>query len=381
MVVINDEAQIKMAPTKVLLQTAEDIVTDFSNASRIFDDANLDRLSTFSRAEIKTGRIIGRGGFCTVTEIAAIRNGNGRGVFLRRERSHSPAMSMSHNGDEMSAKVYIVFSCNRGKGSRYVIKQVAEESLHTNRIAFLKGTVDLALEAKFLSSLSHPNIVELKGVSEGGPFREGYFLVMDRLHETLPTKLKKWMTTDRQCKGITGFFAGGKKKINALFVDRMTAAYGVAMALNYLHSLRIVYRDLVCGRVICLARCFKPFKDLSSRPLSPQKPDNIGFDAQGNVKLFDFGLAKELRDSDKTVNGLYKLTGFTGSIRYMAPEVGLRLPYNQKVDNCKYTVGCLAMYSPSVSRPDNRFHFFCRLLQHALVVHNGLGASIWLLRS
>lgn len=32
----------------------------------------------------------------------------------------------------------------------------------------------------------------------------------------------------------------------------------------------------------------------------------------GIVKIFDFGLAKELSDRDKADNGLYKLTGFTG---------------------------------------------------------------------
>jgi serine/threonine protein kinase len=46
-------------------------------------------------------------------------------------------------------------------------------------------------------------------------------------------------------------------------------------------------------------------------------------------------LAKELKEKDKAKNGLYNLTGFTGSIRYMAPEVGLRYPYNQKADICK----------------------------------------------
>lgn len=45
---------------------------------------------------------------------------------------------------------------------------------------------------------------------------------------------------------------------------------------------------------------------------------SIGFDVRGDVKIFDFGLAKEL-DPDKSEDGLYKLTGDTGSPRYMAP--------------------------------------------------------------
>ena len=50
------------------------------------------------------------------------------------------------------------------------------------------------------------------------------------------------------------------------------------------------------------------------------------------MKLFDFGLAKELKDSDRNEDGLYKLTGTTGSFRYMAPEVSLGKPYNLTAD-------------------------------------------------
>lgn len=63
------------------------------------------------------------------------------------------------------------------------------------------------------------------------------------------------------------------------------------------------------------------------------KPENIGFDIHDDIKIFDFGLSKELtQDMVKDANGLYKLTGLTGTIRYMAPEVGLEEPYDEKCD-------------------------------------------------
>jgi serine/threonine protein kinase len=49
------------------------------------------------------------------------------------------------------------------------------------------------------------------------------------------------------------------------------------------------------------------------------KPDNVGFDVRGDVKIFDFGLSRQL-PSEKLKDGTYNMTGDTGSPRYMAPE-------------------------------------------------------------
>lgn len=51
------------------------------------------------------------------------------------------------------------------------------------------------------------------------------------------------------------------------------------------------------------------------------KPDNIGFSSEGDLKLLDLGLSKVLSKSEMD-NASYNMTGETGSVRYMAPEVG-----------------------------------------------------------
>lgn len=61
----------------------------------------------------------------------------------------------------------------------------------------------------------------------------------------------------------------------------------------------------------------------SSRDL---KPANIGFDSQGTVKIFDFGLSRECNENSVEFNGENYvaprlMTGGAGTPRYMAPEV------------------------------------------------------------
>lgn len=55
--------------------------------------------------------------------------------------------------------------------------------------------------------------------------------------------------------------------------------------------------------------------------------------------MFDFGLSLELNDKlPKAENGMYRLSGNTGSLRYMAPEVALEKPYNHLVDVYSYGI-------------------------------------------
>merc|ERR1712232_620414 len=61
-------------------------------------------------------------------------------------------------------------------------------------------------------------------------------------------------------------------------------------------------------------------------------PENIGLMSDGTIKLFDFGLSRMLEGASSYSNNVYKMTGKTGSLRYMAPEIVNQCPYNYKVD-------------------------------------------------
>lgn len=64
---------------------------------------------------------------------------------------------------------------------------------------------------------------------------------------------------------------------------------------------------------------------------------NIGCDVRGDFKLFDFGLAKELRKEDvvEAPDG-FECTGLTGSRRWMAPENCLCKNYGLSADVYAY---------------------------------------------
>jgi serine/threonine protein kinase len=98
---------------------------------------------------------------------------------------------------------------------------------------------------------------------------------------------------------------------------------------------------------------------------------NVGFDKDGVLKMFDFGLAKELKDRDETENGMYNLTGNTGSRRYMPNEVALDEPYNKSVD--AYSFGILLWEMCAAETP---FHGYTSAKHMELVVIGGQRPSM-----
>ena len=164
-------------------------------------------------------------------------------------------------------------------------------ALKTLKVALATGNktdatvaiADLRREAEILGDLAHSNIIELYGVSDKNKVEDtATFIVMDMLKDTLESRLENWSNS----KGMFHKFTPA----GVVTARLREVALGIVQGMEYLHSKNILFRDL--------------------------KPDNVGFDSKGNVRLFDFGLALKLPSPESRCRGI------AGTVRYMAPECG-----------------------------------------------------------
>lgn len=249
----------------------------------------------FSHTDICCGEPIARGGFAVIMEIQFFTTG------------------CELNEDENEDKEYVLKYLNP--------KLIAKYLQDKDNDKVFAGAKDLVLEAHILSALNHPNIIALRGLSTHGihGYRttggraDGFFMVLDRLTGTLSRRIfHEWKPRAEANPMLAQL---DKLTTNTMtmdfFVDRIRTALDIASALTYLHDHQILHRDV--------------------------KPANIGFDVNGTLKVFDFGLAVEVPYSDKS-NQLYDLSGNTGTPRFMAPEVMKRKPYNGKCDVYSFTI-------------------------------------------
>ncbi|KAG7562014.1 hypothetical protein FFLO_02569 [Filobasidium floriforme] len=172
-------------------------------------------------------------------------------------------------------RVHLVRSKHNGRF--YAIKVLNKE-----KVVRMKQVEHTNSEREMLVRVRHPFLVNLWGTFHDV---NNLYMVMD-------------------------FVAGGELfsllRKSQRFPNSVAKFYAaeVALALDYLHSLNIIYRDL--------------------------KPENLLLGADGHIKVTDFGFAKHVPDITWTL---------CGTPDYLAPEVVQSKGYNKSVD--WYALGVL----------------------------------------
>ncbi|XP_031478614.1 serine/threonine-protein kinase STY13-like [Nymphaea colorata] len=167
--------------------------------------------------------------------------------------------------------------------------------------------------------LDHPNVTKFVGASMGTselkiPSRSSSI----NGHEAIPA---------RACCVVVEYLPGGTLKQFLIKNRRRKLAYKIviqlaldlARGLSYLHSRKIVHRDV--------------------------KTENMLLDTTRTLKIADFGVARVEAQNPKD------MTGETGTLGYMAPEVLNGQPYNRRCDVysfgiCLWEIYCCEMPYP-----------------------------------
>jgi serine/threonine protein kinase len=309
-------------------------------------------LPALAYQEIILGDVVGRGGFSFVHEIKYVKlqeiydtgdeEAESRAKFaaIFDAAAHSSSSSSGNGNGNIHTNDNNIGMAGGGGGAggllkppsqRYVLKTLRPDLPEDEHN---KGIIDLAVESQFMCALSHPRILSIRGHANSDPLESRYFVILDRLVSTLDHRLKLWRRDVGANMGFwfgpcLGYCCSRSHVLRRIWTERFEVARDIASALEYLHGQDIVYRDL--------------------------KPDNVGFNSEGELKMFDFGLAKRVTSADRSAEDreLYNLTGNTGSLRYMAPEVALNRPYSLSVD--AYSFGVLLWQLCSLSVPYSGF--------------------------
>lgn len=267
-------------------------------------------LTVYDAKDIEVGPLLGSGAFALVfradlkkMDLELCRSGS----TDKTESTFSSPHSSLQSFDMTTDGSYRPHNRQQPLQLRQALKKIKGPVLRDLKLT-QQAFRDLHNEVQILSELPyHPNIVSFLGISKDfwtSP-RTAFFL-LERLVESLDMSLKRWkedaIAKASMFKKLMGNVSpSGGRKEQAERIDH--SAIGVARALAFLNEKQnIIFRDL--------------------------KPANAGFDEEGNVRLFDFGLSRKL---DRK-NEQFKLTPCIGTPRYMAPEVAMHQNYHFPAD-------------------------------------------------
>ena len=371
--------ELYLKPEELTLQRCQRIVKyarkrlrgQDNNSVHAFDNSQAQlRVPIVTHSQIELGNQLGKGAFSSVYAIESIKK-----------------KGKKSGADELLS--------NEKQCQKMVVKFLRTK-LYDNHGLFAASAADLVKEGNILSTLNHSNIIRIHAVSSKygvgaylNGYHDSYFLVLERLERTLSDRIHEWQSRHKslyEAAELDGSYDpetalvttrmplnsnSWKKKIKSSFnkgsddlalevsdrtnatqaiselgsdydddsytkaalaktdllAERLDVTQQLADAIAYLHSQNVLHRDL--------------------------KPDNIGFDIHGDLKVFDFDIARVCPTSedvggmgvstrrlskDSEEDETFLMTQKVGSPRYMSPECARREPYNLKADVYSFAV-------------------------------------------
>jgi plasmid maintenance system antidote protein VapI len=76
----------------------------------------------------------------------------------------------------------------------------------------------------------------MRAISSGPILCPNFFIIMDRLYETLDIKKKQWSKMQNKAKGTLFGIGKNKDDLHHLMVERLVVAYDLSAAFWYIHS-------------------------------------------------------------------------------------------------------------------------------------------------
>ncbi|KAK8684738.1 hypothetical protein V6N13_040754 [Hibiscus sabdariffa] len=171
--------------------------------------------------------------------------------------------------------------------------------------------------------LNHPNVTKFIGASMGTSNL--------KIPSKNPSAESQNPLPSRACCVVVEYLPGGTLKQYLIRNRRKKLAFKVVVqlaldlsrGLSYLHSRKIVHRDV--------------------------KTENMLLDAHRNLKIADFGVARVEAQNPQD------MTGETGTLGYMAPEVLDGKPYNRRCDVYSFGICLWEIYCCDMPYPDLSF--------------------------